>query len=193
MRLIVPLTATLAALGALIGWLVYSRSAGGVAVAEVGVRGDTDPGTSAVRRPQVARSERRANSSGPSGHAAEQVPTAESVRDRRVADLVDSGAAPPEFLTDMKAIDSELRVLAADPKLDARVSDWRCYREGCFTTLDQRDVVSVELLARRLQSSKAFSGWAGGKFRSGPISRADGRIEITWIFQKPEGPTELAQ
>lgn len=192
MRLIVPLTAMLAALGALIGWLVYSRSAG-VAVAEVGVRGDTDPGASARRRIGGARSERRENARGPSGHAAEQAPTAESVRDGRVAGLVDSGAAPPEFLNAMKALDSELRALAADPKLDAQVSDWRCYRDGCFTTLAHRDVVSVELLARRLQSSNAFSGWAGGKFRSGPIPRTDGRIEITWIFQKPEGPTELAQ
>lgn len=192
MRLIVLLTAMLAALGGLIGWLVYSRSTA-VAPEQANVRRDTDPGASVGRRPGVARSERRGSTGGPSGHTAEAAPTAESERDQRVAGLVDSGVAPPEFLTAMKAVDSEFRALAADPALDATVSEWRCYRAGCVTNLAHKDVVSVELLARRFQSSKAFSGWAGGKFRSGPIPRTDGRLEITWIFERPEGTTELVQ
>lgn len=197
MRLVFPLAAMLAVLGVLVGGLLYSRSRRGAAAidttAETPSRNMLETG--AAERSGVGRAGHRRNppGGGPE-HATDQpAPTAESDRDQQLAKLVDSGAAPAEFLTAMKAIDHQFRTLAADPKVDATVSPWRCYRAGCVSHLTHKDVISVELLARRFQGTQAFNDWAGGKFRSGPIARADGRIEITWIFHQPEGPAEFVQ
>jgi len=194
MRLIVSLAVMLTALGVLIVWLVIRRSEGGATQAGADVTEEGALAPPVVGSPP-ASVQRRASDRGLAHRAASEGPvaTAESTRDEQVARLIDSGAAPPELFPAMKAMHEQLKALAADPALGAKVSDWRCYRAGCFSNVTHKDLVSVEMLGRRFLDSRPFQSWAGARFRSGPIALPDGRLEITWVFQKPEEPTAMAQ
>ena len=184
----------LTALGVLIVWLVIRRSEERTTRA---ASGSTEEGALAapVSGSPRANVDRRASNRGLAHQGASEAPiaTAESTRDEQVGRLVESGPAPTELFPAMKAMHDQLKALAADPALDAKVSDWRCYRAGCFSNVTHKDLVSVELLGRRFLDSRPFQSWGGARFRSGPIALPDGRLEITWVFQKPEEPTALAQ
>jgi hypothetical protein len=50
----------------------------------------------------------------------------------------------------------------------------------------------LDRLTRAISMDRAFVGWAGEKFRSGPIGRATGKVEVTWIlYAPPDGEPAL--
>jgi hypothetical protein len=108
--------------------------------------------------------------------------TAEEERDRSVERVRSSGPDLKNLMERARAVGESLATVAERLTVQARVGPWECYSGGCFTTIIHNSEAGLEDLTTELSHTEEFRGWEGPKMRSGPISRPDGAVEITWIL-----------
>jgi len=112
-------------------------------------------------------------------------PAARAERDGHLEKLKASGAAPPEFATGARAVETDVRALARSGHVAVDATAWSCYKAGCFSTTTFKDGNDVDEFAAKLSQEKGLRAWPGGSFRSGPIATASG-TEITWVLFAPD-------
>lgn len=136
--------------------------------------------------------ERIAASSLPAEPApAAEILSAEEARNREVTRLVASGPDPRNLRADALRVGQSWSDAARREGVELKFADWTCYRAGCMTNI-QHAPEQLDRLTRAISMDRAFVGWAGEKFRSGPIGRATGKVEVTWIlYAPPDGEPAL--
>jgi hypothetical protein len=113
-------------------------------------------------------------------------------RSEHTTRLEQSGPAPGEYLLALRGIERDFAAAAKEAKADMELAAFRCYRAGCYLTATHKEQGTVESLSPRLSETDGFRTWAGGKFRSGPIVNAAGKVEVTWVFFGADDPTTAA-
>jgi hypothetical protein len=75
-----------------------------------------------------------------------------------------------------------MSLLAQRQKIQAHFGAWECHSGGCFVTAVQQSENAIEDLTTEISRADEFRGWDGPKMRSGPIPRANGTVEVTWML-----------
>jgi len=109
-------------------------------------------------------------------------------RDQQVARLRASGPDDSRLNAKVSPLRATWETLASRSGIDVDVSQWECYRGGCFTTIVHEAAQSVEELTSQILASQDLARWSGPQTRSAPIPRTDGTAEVTWfLLSPPEG------
>lgn len=117
--------------------------------------------------------------------------TAVDERDERVRELRASGPDIHRLFVDAEAMGRAWSEIAQKARVKAVFGEWECHELGCFASVVHKGASGVEVLAHFISISDAFRLWTGGKFQSGPIQRADGSVEMTWILYSPRGRDDV--
>ena len=99
--------------------------------------------------------------------------------------LRDSGPDRHSLSPDAIRAGEAWKALAAKTNVDVKFGSWECHAAGCALTLVHGGGGDVDSFSEDVTRTDAFMQWDSSKLRSGPIERADGKVEITWILYAP--------
>jgi hypothetical protein len=171
--ILIPLLGATICIVAALGFQRWARATRGVTQspkAEPSARNSTEPPTSDVSAGRfVVRPPR-------------QPLSAEKEAQLQVEGLTLSGPSSEASLPNVENLGKTWLRLAAQNHFKITLSDWKCYRLGCYVTMSTSKAGDVDKLTSKLTSAPEFGVWPGGKFRSGVMTQPDGTVRVTWIF-----------
>lgn len=157
-----------------------------LATSGAGCAGQQEP-TEEVRSHQEALSSSVSPLSVNAAAPAPVVPrTAAEARDGKVTELRASGADTGNLAGYASGFSNAWAQLAKKAGVNPTFGSWECYHGGCFTNVLHDTPKGLDDLTREITRSDTFVRWRGGKMRSGPIEKAGGAVEVTWMLFPPD-------
>jgi hypothetical protein len=117
--------------------------------------------------------------------AREDAPGPAVERDRQIEAIRLSGPDSEGLLAATGAAREAWKAFTTGGGVKTEAAPWECHRAGCFSTAVHTSMESVEEATSRILAAEEIAAWPGSKSRSAPILRADGKVEVTWIFGAP--------
>jgi hypothetical protein len=119
-------------------------------------------------------------------------PSPEEGRRKHIARLTMSGPDTRGLLTDARRVGEDWENAFAAERLAVTLSDWHCFKAGCFVEAKHASPETVEKATNVVTNSSGFMSWNGEKIRTGPVPLPDGKFDAVWILLPPaEGEAAL--
>jgi hypothetical protein len=118
----------------------------------------------------------------------EPPPTPAMQRRDLVERLTATGATTAAWTRDAATLIDRWREAAPTDAAGVTFTLAQCFAGGCLVTASYPDMQHFDAVNRTFPDSEAFRGWNGGKYRTPPEQRPDGRWEADWLFLPPDDP-----
>jgi hypothetical protein len=126
----------------------------------------------------------------PRSEPAPPEPTAQEHRDRSVAEIRASGADQRNLAGAAQRVAKGWGAKVAELGAHGEFGPIECYAKGCFMNVVHNTGADVDRAMEVITRTGEFHAWHSGKMRSGPVTRADGKIEVTWFLFPPQPGSE---
>ena len=107
-------------------------------------------------------------------------------RNKMVADLQKSGPDLRQLATPAFSVFTGWTAKLKTLGLVSSFGRVECHAKGCYASATHASQAEVDRATEIITRTGEFNGWQAAKVRSGPIARADGTIEVTWVLFAPE-------
>jgi len=107
-------------------------------------------------------------------------------RNKMVADLQKSGPDRRQLATPASSVFTGWNAKLKTLGVVSSFGSVECHANGCYASATHASQAEVDRATEIITRTGEFNGWQAAKVRSGPIARADGTIEVTWVLFAPE-------